>query len=353
MQPYVTVVIPIYNVEKYLEKCINSVQNQTLKNIEIILIDDESPDNCPDICDQMAMVDSRIRVIHKKNAGLGFARNSGIEVAQGKYIAFIDADDYIETNMMEELYKLASSINADAVISGGFIYEYPNGKSLIKQDVKEDVLFEGDITELPLFMMGADPSLPVDYIYEMSACRGIYNLELLKQHNIYFLSEREFISEDLLFHFDFSQKAQKIYLTSKCYYHYRKNVNSLTKSFDVERFSRNVDLYNYVLNYLNNSNYQKEEEKFILYADRMLLARARVAVGQTEEYYGCYGKEFKRVFNYISKEDTLKQLLKRYPILQLPLKHRLFVLCLKYNTSFLGFVLVWINNKRHSIYEMK
>lgn len=102
MSKTVTVVIPIYNVEKYLNRCIESVAGQTYKNLEIILVDDESPDNCPRICEDWKNRDNRIKVIHKKNGGLGYARNIGIDCATGEYICFVDSDDYIAADMVEK-----------------------------------------------------------------------------------------------------------------------------------------------------------------------------------------------------------------------------------------------------------
>lgn len=103
----VTIVLPIYNVEKYLNRCINSIVNQTYKNLEIILVDDGSPDKCPEMCDEWEKKDTRIKVIHKQNEGLGMARNTGIENATGDYICFFDSDDYLELTAIEKLYKLA------------------------------------------------------------------------------------------------------------------------------------------------------------------------------------------------------------------------------------------------------
>lgn len=97
----ISVIIPIYKVEKYLDKCIQSVINQTYSNLEIILVDDGSPDNCPQLCDDWANKDERIKVIHKKNGGLSDARNAGLDIATGEYIAFVDSDDYIESDMYE------------------------------------------------------------------------------------------------------------------------------------------------------------------------------------------------------------------------------------------------------------
>ena len=97
----VSVVVPIYNVEKYLDRCINSIVNQTYKDLEIILVDDGSPDRCPEMCDLWGKKDKRIKVIHKDNAGLGMARNTGIENARGEYICFFDSDDYVDLQTIE------------------------------------------------------------------------------------------------------------------------------------------------------------------------------------------------------------------------------------------------------------
>ena len=107
----ISIVIPVYKVEKYLEKCVESVINQTYKNLEILLVNDGSPDNCPKICDEYAQKDNRIKVIHKENGGLSDARNAGIDVATGKYITFIDSDDYISNDYVEYMYNLLKQNN--------------------------------------------------------------------------------------------------------------------------------------------------------------------------------------------------------------------------------------------------
>ena len=112
-QDLISIVVPIYNVEKYLEKCINSIIIQTYKNIEIILVNDGSTDSSGKICDIYLKIDKRIKVVHKKNGGLSDARNVGIENAKGKYIAFIDSDDFLDSDFIEILYNLIIEYNAD------------------------------------------------------------------------------------------------------------------------------------------------------------------------------------------------------------------------------------------------
>lgn len=113
MLPLISVIVPIYKVEDYLHRCVESIMNQTYRKLEIILVDDGSPDNCPALCDKYAKKDSRVKVIHKKNGGLSDARNAGMEVATGEYISFIDSDDYIAADFFEILYNTMQSENSD------------------------------------------------------------------------------------------------------------------------------------------------------------------------------------------------------------------------------------------------
>ena len=117
-KPKVSIIIPCYGVEKCLDRCVESIVNQSLRDIEIILVDDGSPDKVPQICDEWAKKDCRIKVVHKKNEGLGFARNSGLEMAIGDYIAFVDSDDFVDYSMYEALYNEANSSQADVVYCG-------------------------------------------------------------------------------------------------------------------------------------------------------------------------------------------------------------------------------------------
>ena len=116
--PKITVIIPVYKAEKYLDRCLESIVNQTYKNLEIILVDDGSPDNCPAICDEYAQKDSRIKVIHKENGGAAMARNAGLDIAKGEYIGFVDSDDYICPDMFEKLLNSMIKNNSDIAICG-------------------------------------------------------------------------------------------------------------------------------------------------------------------------------------------------------------------------------------------
>lgn len=147
-EPLISIIIPIYKVEEYLSRCIESVINQTYHSLEIILVDDGSPDNCGEICEQFASIDKRIKVIHKKNGGLSDARNAGMQAMSGKYVLFVDSDDTIRTDHIEILYKLISDYNAEIAITSLIMYnegETPRDSktnNIVKYFTRNEALLE-------------------------------------------------------------------------------------------------------------------------------------------------------------------------------------------------------------------
>ena len=150
MEDLISVVVPIYNVENYIKKCVDSILSQTYKNLEIILVDDGSPDNCPQICDEYAQKDNRIKVIHKENGGLSDARNAGIDISKGKFITFIDSDDYIEKDYVEVLYNSIKE-NASDMAIGSHKAIYDNGTILNKETGEKSVLDSKNVLERILY----------------------------------------------------------------------------------------------------------------------------------------------------------------------------------------------------------
>lgn len=241
--PKVSIIIPVYKVEKYIDRCIQSVINQTLKEIEIILIDDGSPDRCPRICDAYAIKDKRIKVIHKNNEGLGFARNTGIKIATGDYIAFVDSDDYIEPNMYSDLIEIASKFTLDTVFSGYF-RENNNHSTQISEVEKITFFNNEEITNVFLAnMIATDIRIKKERQYAMSVWRGIYSKRIIDKYHILFPSEREYISEDIIFHIDYLSHSRHIAISPNSFYHYILNETSLTQLKRNDRFEKYKILY--------------------------------------------------------------------------------------------------------------
>ena len=242
----VSIIIPIYNVEKFLDKCVQSAINQTLRDIEIILVDDESPDSCPQMCDEYAKTDSRIKVVHKKNGGLGFARNSGLEVATGEYVTFLDSDDFVDLYTYEHLYNIAKAEHLDAV--------YYKFKRFVNEDEVKETEVCNEITkyenenvkELMLDIIASEPTAKVDHKIHCSSCTAMYRFEIIKKNNVRFHSERELISEDLIFNLDFLKHTYKVAFYNGTHYHYRVNPTSLTSTIRTDRIEKNFILYEYI-----------------------------------------------------------------------------------------------------------
>lgn len=238
----VSVVVPIYNVEKYLNKCVESIVNQTYKNIEIILIDDGSPDKCPEICDNWAERDNRIKVIHKENQGLGMARNTGIEHATGEYICFFDSDDYFALDTIEKCVQGTKDYNADAVWFG-LVDVDSSGIFLRKPNLKINQLhyIDKDITKLFLpELISHDYRNGEAHNYAFSSCTCMLSLSLIKENDLYFKSEKSMISEDSFFLLQFFSKVNSVLVLPELLYFHFVNTESLTRSYRADRSEKNL-----------------------------------------------------------------------------------------------------------------
>lgn len=254
--PKVSVIVPIYNVEKYLDRCMESLLNQTLKDIEIIMVDDGSPDNCPEMCDEYARKDSRVKVIHKKNAGLGLARNSGLEVATGEYVSFVDSDDFTDVDAYRSLYENAQKRNADVVYAGFLMQHSDNTESECFVLDKE---WKGKEINTFLKSLIYD-SLPDKEKIWMSVWNAIYKRKVIENNNIRFLSEREYLSEDVVFHTMLLPLCRKVVCIPKTFYHYCYNGTSLTHcNFKLEKIACNFRLYEKLKETIKKNNLNELE----------------------------------------------------------------------------------------------
>ena len=216
-QPNLSIIIPIYNVEKYIHQCIDSVLGQTLKDIEIILIDDGSTDNCAKIVDNYAKQDNRIIAIHKANGGYGSAINHGIKIARGKYIGIVEADDWVASNMFEELYNLASTHQVDVVKSDFYFYWGNKKKRPIKKSIFSSEMYNQILkpkNNLSLFEA------------EASIWSAIYKRDFLINNDINLLETAGASFQDTSFAFKVLSMAESVYLTDKAYLYYRQDNES-------------------------------------------------------------------------------------------------------------------------------
>lgn len=316
-QPKVSVIVPIYNVEKYLDECMHSLLNQTLRDIEIIMVDDESPDNCPKMCDEYAERDSRIKVIHKKNAGLGFARNSGLDVASGEFVAFIDSDDFVDLNMFEHLYHVAKEYDADEVRCG--VKFFVDGKFSERHDVDALTVFSGkeNVVDFMLDVVGPLPECKRDVKYMMSSCCCIHSRKVIEDNHVRFLSERECLSEDLIWDVDLFSKMNCIVYVPECHYAYRMNPASLTHQYSREKYKRNYKFFKILESKLSKILTLEQYELHFLRLQMLYLR------GAVSGFVKNNNDIFENV-KYVLTDSFWNRIYEKYPLEQLPLKQRIY-----------------------------
>lgn len=258
----VSVIVPIYKVEQYLDRCVRSIRNQTYQNLEIILVDDGSPDGCPQMCDEYANEDSRIKVIHKANGGLSDARNYGLDAATGDYISFVDSDDYIHRQMYESMLQAAEDYQADIVISDWQRVnegETPPDKSVVPDKQHIQVL-DGRKIQYSYF---DEPDNRITYTV---AWNKLYAKEIFANRRFPKgkVHEDEFVTFQTLYH------AKKIvYLKERLYFYLVRDV-SIMGEFNVKRFDI-FDAYDAKLKFFLKHGEKELAVKTFFMASHMLV----------------------------------------------------------------------------------
>ena len=225
--PQVSIIVPVYKVEKYIHRCIDSILAQTFTDFELILVDDGSPDNCGAICDEYAAKDGRIKVIHKRNGGVSSARNAGMAVACGKRILFCDSDDYVASNWCEELCKCMDAAPNAFIVSN--IWKVMDGIEKEYQPITQSI----DKTDyFTIYKKGISANI----------FNKIYDLSLLRKHNIQF-DEKRAIGEDTIFNSEYCALCNEcVYIATPLYY-YVNQKDSLTKKYDANMYALNIPLF--------------------------------------------------------------------------------------------------------------
>ncbi len=329
-QPFFTMVLPVYNVEKYLDRCIESILEQNFTSYEIILVDDGSKDSCPSMCDEWSQKDSRIRVIHKKNAGLGYARNTGLEAARGEYIFFIDSDDYILPETLQTVHNTIKREQAEAVFYGfkrvdkndKIVYEqkpappktYYNNSEEIKNELLPDII-------------ARNPYSGISINLRVSAWNCCINVEFLRKNGLKFVSEREYISEDIYFYIELFACLQRISIIERMFYCYCQNEGSLTLSYKPNRFDSLKDFYKEMEHKSNLLGYSGQvqmrlKESFI--ASVMGCLKMEAASFFKEGFV----KSYHRV-RTISKDSFLIKVIDEYPLDKYEKTWKIFAYCIR------------------------
>ena len=318
MNPLVSIVVPVYNVEKYLKKCIESLINQTYSNIEIILVDDGSTDNSGKICDKYADKYFFIYALHKKNSGLGLTRNYGLDKSKGEYVTFVDSDDYVEEDLIANLVDPIIKDNSIDSVVGGFTKVDNEGNKLFvkKNTVK---LFRNEQVKNLLFprMLGSLPHTS-DSI-KPSVWNCLYSMQIIKSSQLRFVSERKIISEDIEWDSKYFARARKVKLIDSISYFYRANLQSLSQKYDPNRFEKYVYFYTYMIKRLNKLNLKKDA---FLRLQKYFFISLVVSLRQLSQL--SFFARYKKV-REICNDKVVRTVVHNYPIKEMPLNQRLFV----------------------------
>lgn len=284
-KPLVTIVLPIYNVEKYLERCINSVVNQTYANLEILLVDDASPDRCPHLCDEWAQKDKRIRVIHNLiNEGQGIGRNKGLAQASGKYICFLDSDDYLEKVAVEKLVNVAETEKAELVVFDMKSVALDcKDTQAIEPKFQQRTFRNNEVQEvfLPEYLASSKPGdKKVPY---MSACMILYTVSTLKNLRWNFVSERKIISEDVYSLLDLFDRITSVTILPDQLYCYCYNNNSFSREYMPGRYDRIRHFYTETIELCRKKKYgeaviQRVSKPYLAYTIATLKQEAKAHI---------------------------------------------------------------------------
>ena len=262
MEPFVSIIVPVYKVpEQYLRKCIESTMTQTLKNIEILLVDDGSPDQCGKICDEYAEKDKRIQVLHKKNGGLSSARNYGCKAAQGKWIMFVDGDDWIESDMCQTMYE-AGETNKVQLVMCGIMKDYGKSATEYKFYLEDGKVYQGeDCRWLQQQLLVYNGNIAVAY-------SKLIDRELLIENNIFHDEVLKQGAEGLEFNLRLFEKLQSALFINKPFYHYIYNENSISASHNEANHEYVIKCFEKIKDFIDTSD---NKEKLKPWFDNRLL----------------------------------------------------------------------------------
>ena len=325
----VSIVVSIYKVpEKLLRNNIKHLVNQTLKDIEIILVDDGSPDNCGNICDEYAKRDNRIRVIHQKNKGLSGARNTGVKNSHGEYVMLLDGDDFLEYESCEWLYNSTLKRKYD-VVDACLVKQYGNkivkfdyskfidGKEYLNEEVKfwqEEMLdFNGNVS---------------------SANAKIMNREFLMKNSIFHDENLKFGAEGIEFGIRLYEKAKSVLFIEKYIYHYVYNDKSITETYNEDTIKLTLDCFKKIKETINKSS--NKENLLIRYYNRLLYAINTAAISgyfspTNKEKYSVKRKKYKKYLN----DNDVKEALNKLYFLDMKFPRKIVILIIKFRLYFL------------------
>lgn len=342
----ISIVIPVCKVEKYLQKCIESVLAQTYKDIEILLIDDGSPDRCAQICDEYARTDDRIIVIHQRNSGVAEARKTGIVSATGEYVMLLDGDDWLDEDTIEVCVRETGNRNLECVLFS-YVREYPN-TSIVAHVMDNPMLSEEDLSEIVyrrLFgLIGKELKHPERLENLGSCCMKMYRKDIALKGR-YFSTEEVGSSEDTLFNIFALRGCSKMCYINQPFYHYRKSGNSITSTYRPRLVQQWKRLFSIMEEHI------EENEMNPLYSKAMnaRIALSILGIGMNElRSNRSFYDQIKAIDKYLSL-SRFHEAVSAISVREMPFAWKALLFCSRYRLS----LLVWIELKLISLLKGK
>lgn len=343
--PKVSVIVPVYNVEKYLARCVESIQAQTEKDIQIILVNDGSTDNSLEICKKYQAVDGRIEVIDKPNEGVSSARNKGIEIARGEYIGFIDPDDWIEKDMYENMYNAAKSCNADVCMCD-YVLEVNSEVTPVKLATNDRLLNRDQILNFLIPNMIASKDLNSKGHEETimgSVCRLLIKKEIIDRYNLRFELGVP-LAEDLIFCIELLINCDLVCYEENAYYHYILKSNTAVTSYrkDMYKLQERVQL--------KLEEILREAKLYEYYKQRLDVRYINYVVfnGISNETRPENKKDFREKIQFVKnicKNSKLKSILKEVDTEGYTLRKKIVLSSLKYERALFLYMYYMLLNK--------
>lgn len=320
----VSVIIPVYNTAKYLSKSIQSIVDQTYKDLQIILVDDGAKDESPKMCDEWGRRDSRIQVIHKENEGLGYTRNAGLNIATGKYVCFFDSDDTLDLNAIEVCVETLEKEKADACFYARKTYDAEGNFTINKNIPKKQIFIDDEVkNEFSSIYFGQLPKEAEEPFLHPSVCRGMFLRETIEKNDLRFKSERIYQSEDIVFGIGFCQVAKKVVIIPEYFYNYTYNETSLTKAYNPNKLQMNKNLYEILM---QHKDIYSDLQDVALRIQHKFISGVQQCVEMEINTHKLRGwKETYQHIKGICNDEEVREVLKAFPIDEALVKRKMFI----------------------------
>lgn len=344
MEPWISIIVPVFNVENYLRRCVDSLINQSCPNLEIILVDDGSTDKSGKMADMYAQRCSQIKVIHQENAGQGLARNEGVALASGEYVGFVDSDDWVNPEMFETLYEAARTYNADIVVGG--MQLAANDKILsvkVHPMAGQTLTSRCEIAKIRKNFYGYSCVDKETELFPNSVCTSLYRRSMVQKHKISF---RNILSEDALFNLDAFGYANVItFIPATDYFYRQENQTSSTRTFTAKKRQRFAEF----LIVLKDLAEQENDAEYLLRTKRMAIDYCRAYVTLVGGSRMTFREKIKEIREFVQIPEV-ESSWKGYPIQTLPIKQRLLHWLIMKKLYGIALCLDWIRHFRHRGY---